>query len=182
MSLIDLVQQENQEARDKALGVYRETLQRDADPKPGDAKRLQAAMATLGYGPDRLAADLAVLRRAESLTADAAANTSELIEQLDQAWAALTAHIAGSERIAADRETERVKLHIAADRLTNRQTVARDAAGKLKTLQGEHRDLFGLPALEPEAAPVFSQTYNVMPSPSQPASPLIETDFSLLPK
>jgi hypothetical protein len=172
MSLIEAIQQESQEAHAKALDVYRETLQRDADPKPGDAKKLREAMATLGYGPDRLAADLATLRQAVSLEREAAGFTPELDEQHNAAWALLTSHNAESERIAAEREAERVHLNVEADRLSNRRDAARNAASKLTELKAANAALFGLqpqPKAEPDLVS-HASGFAILPSPLETES------------
>jgi hypothetical protein len=164
MSLIDLIKQEADETRAKAEADYREILARNSNPMPGDAKRLREAMAIRNTGPDQLASDLDVLDRERRLGEEAAGWTAELDEQHSAAWAALTQHNEETERIAADREMERRRLAVEADRLDKRKSQAEDAGRKLASLRQSHRELFGLPEPEPAGEPdLSSHGFNVLP-------------------
>lgn len=185
-SLIDLVQEQTQTEHDEALVSYRSILGRNDNPKPTDGKELRRAMMILGFDADRLSSDLATLRQAANLERESVAFTPAHAGQHDAAWSALTEHNAETERLAREREGERVRLDVEADLLSNRQTQARDAGRRLTELRRQHRDLFGL-SPEPEVKAEFSQTHNRISDPPESTEGIrsrqpIELDLSVLPK
>ena len=188
MSLIESLKTEQQETHARALETYCEVLQRDADPQPGDAKRLREAMATLGYGADRLTADLDVLRQAATLERETSAWTQELSDQADAAAEEATAYRNRTEIIVREREQEQRELDGRVRTLSDRQSQAREAGRKLVVLRQTHRELFGLPEPEPTAEPdLASHSFPVLPLPAEDEATIrsrrpIQDDNSLLPR
>ncbi len=143
MHLIEAIQAEAQEARGKALVAYREILQRDADPRPNDAKRLREAMAVLGYAPSRLENDLRVLQRAAVLDREAAdADSRELTSMTDSVGAAIRQYRAETDALVRKRESEQSMLDSSLRTLVDRLAGAREAKRKLVGLRQANRDLF----------------------------------------
>ena len=162
---------------------YREILLRD---DPADAKALRRIMGDEGITPEQLTVDQGILRKAESLAAEAAGETPEFTAALEKACQTLREFNAETERIAVERERERQRLDIEADRKLTRRDTMRDAGRKLAELQRQHGALFGL-SPEPEVKSSFSQTFNVMPDPPEDAATIrnrqpVAVDYSLLPR
>ena len=66
-SLIAEMQESEQQAQSTARADYLEILSRDADPRPGDAKRLKLILTVLGKSVDDLTADLQIVQQARRL-------------------------------------------------------------------------------------------------------------------
>jgi hypothetical protein len=156
MSLIDNLQELAKAEQTAALRVYHEVLRRNNAPQSGDVATMRDAMACLGFGPERLEADLRVLNEAERLASEAAA--PDLTNEVERAGQALTAHNAESERQARAAEVRRQELAGVLSDLQHKQTAGRQARGKLAQLRRQHSALFGdAPQVaEPEAG--FKQT------------------------
>ncbi len=145
---------------------YREILLRD---DPSDAEALRKIMGDEGITPTQLADDQRIFRQAADLETQTADWTPELDGQHDAAWKTLNEHTAESDRIAAEREAERRRLAVDAERLSSQQDRCRDAGRKLKALQLEHAELFGLPTVERAPVPDLTSHagFAILPNPPE---------------
>lgn len=164
-TLLDTVANSLADQRKKDSAEYRRLLLAN---NPADAAKLKKIMSDRSITPTQAADDQRILRQATNLEAQADAFTPEMGEQHEAAWGTLKRHDEESETLARDREAERRRLAVEAELLTTRRDTARDAGRRLEQLRQEHRDLFGLPAREPEAEPdLVSHGFAILPSPPE---------------
>jgi len=170
-SLIAEMQESEQQAQSTARADYLEILSRDADPRPGDAKRLKLILTVLGKSVDDLTADLQIVQQARRLETLSVVDP-ELAAEINAASQATVDYADATDAVMRGRREEQDKLdqHLAV--LRGRNERARDAASKLTALKRTSWQLFGLPAPvqpAPRPAGMFyakDQTTAAQPSPT----------------
>ena len=143
--LLDQVRTDRQEAKQE----YRELLTRGDSPKPSDAERLRELMSLLQIDVAQVERDFAIVKQATALESQAAGDSEELTDQVEQASAAWQKHSDETARIIRERKAEGERLLADFQALQTKQTQAQRAARMLADLQQKHAALFGV---EPPAA------------------------------
>jgi hypothetical protein len=166
----------NQPTKPASWPIYREILDRENAPKPGDAEALKSAMAALGKSRDDLERDVRATRWARSLQALIDESPNHL-PALRAANAAIEAHDAEMTRIIDGLKARKSELHREALEIDSKVRESQQASSDLVKLRMENRELFGLPPRELPAAPINMITALTAPMPKQE-----EPDYSCYPK
>jgi hypothetical protein len=125
-----------------ARADYLEILSRDADPRPGDAKKLQAVMQALGKSVDDLQGDLAAVEQSHRLE-KAAEVPPELAAEIATASDASSLYSEETVRIVAARKIEQADLDGHLQLLRGKLETCRDSKSKQIRLRRQHHFLFG---------------------------------------
>jgi hypothetical protein len=150
--VIEQIEQGEAERKRQARVTYLEILNRADTPKKGDAEKLQAAMAELGYASTRLESDLNVIREAAALEQQAIdADNAELKKEIEAAGESWKAFCEETKRFARSREEEETRRFDLFREMARRRDTAKAAARRHAELLRQNWDLFGGPEPEPEA-------------------------------